>query len=162
MKRYLSQFDPTWAAVRIGEAFFTLGQKGCTTTALCESLGDFDIYINPDELAKFSHLYTRQGYVYGPGLIIWKEVEKWLRSKFPKREISLTRYYGRLDGAIRQHLVPGSSVLLEVANKSHWVKADRKMVFRDDYNCRDPWGGKGCAAIGDYKNITGYAILKIK
>lgn len=119
------------------------------------ALSDFGINILPNELAAQKQCFTPQG------LVLWKQIEAWLRGKYPYKSISLTRYYGRNDGAIVQNLKPGSGILLEVANHSHWIKADRKMFWKNDYVGRDPWGSKGCAAIGDYRSITGYAILKI-
>lgn len=161
MPTYLCQFDPRWANIRIGDAKFTLGQKGCAATALCMAFYAFGFPINPNELAIHPELFTRNGHAQGPGLIIWKEVEKWMKSRYPQNIFSITRYYGQNDFAIRQNLVPGAGVLLRVANGSHWVKADRKMLLRNDYNCRDPWKGKGCAARGDYGDIDGYVIVKI-
>lgn len=111
--------------------------------------------MTPDEIASRHDWFTKGG------LLIWEQVEKGLRQKYLGKTIQIRRYYGRNDTVIVQNLRPGSGVLLEVANRSHWIKADRKMIFRNDYNCRDPWKGKGCAAIGDYRNITGYTILKI-
>lgn len=155
MQLYLSQFDSRWADKKIGNSGLSLGRFGCTITCLSMSLSDFGVMMLPPEIASRTDWFTKGG------LIIWAQVEKGLRDMLSGKTVSLRRYYGRNDGAIRQNLRPGSGVLLEVANGSHWVKVDRKMLFRNDYNCRDPWRGKGCAAIGDYRNITGYAILKI-
>lgn len=156
MQLYLSQLDPKWSQMRIGSSYTTLGRSGCLTVCLSMALADFGLLILPQHLAEQKQCYTNQG------LLIWSKMQDFLRSQFPGRQIDLYRYYGRNDFEIRKYLKPGTSVMLEVASRTHWVKADRKMLLRNDYNCRDPWKGKGCAAVGDYKNITGYAILTVK
>jgi len=161
MKHFYSQYDPRWSKIRIGEASFTLGEKGCAVTALCEKLGDFGIEITPDVLAKNPSLFTDKNHEKGAGLIIWDRVAAWLKTQHPNLSFSFKRYFGCGHVLIQQNLKPGHGVLLQVANESHWISADRKMLFRTDYNCRDPWGGKVCAAFGDYQSITGVLIIDI-
>lgn len=95
------------------------------------------------------------------GLIVWKSVEVGLKKLYPHKNFSITRYYGRNDQAIQQNLKPGSAVLLQVSGGSHWVCAERKHWFRNDYTVADSWGGVARSAVGDYKDITGYTILKV-
>lgn len=156
MQLYLSQLDPKWSQARIGSSYLTVGRSGCLITSLSMALADFNIIIPPQDLAAVKECFTPQG------LMIWSKMQAWLRDQYPHKNISLYRYYGRDDHAIQSHLKPGTSVLLEVASRTHWIKADRKMIFRNDYNCRDPWKGKGCAAVGDYSNITGFAFLRVE
>jgi hypothetical protein len=152
---YLSQYDPRWCQKLIGASTLTLGRQGCAITSVCNALAKFGIYFNPDELASHVELFTPQG------LIIWAKVQEWLKAKYPYKSFSIYRYYGRSDQAIVQNLKPGSAVLLQVANKSHWVMAERKQWLRNDYTVGDSWGGVARTAIGDYSNITGYVIIRI-
>lgn len=155
MLLFLSQLDDRWNLNRIGRSYLTIGKAGCTLTSLSMSLSDFGIDLMPDEIADHTEWFTERG------LILWKKTEEGLRKLYPSNTFSLIRYYGRNDALIRESLIPGTGVLFEVANRSHWLKADRKTLFRNDYDCRDPWTGESCKAIGNYRNITGYALLKI-
>lgn len=151
----LSQLDPRWSSKKIGRSFLSIGRFGCTITSLSMALSDFGIYMTPSDIADHDDWFTDRG------LIIWKEIEEGLQGLYPSKTVSLVRYYGRNDALIREALSPGTGVLLEVANKSHWIKADRKALLRNDYVCRDPWTGEECMAIRDYRNIIGFALLKI-
>ena len=155
MRTILNQLDPKWANKKIGRSRLTIGRYGCALTALCMSLNDFGIPMMPDTMASHEDWFT------GGGLIIWSRVQAGLEKMYPNKSIHIYRYYGRNDGAIRQNLRPGCGVLLQVGYKSHWIKADRKMLLKRDYACRDPWKGRPCGALGDYRNITGYVIVKI-
>jgi hypothetical protein len=157
---FLCQQNPLWAYKRIGVAPFTLGQKGCAITEICESMKAFDLQILPDEIASNLYLTTDRNHKEGPGLVIWSRVAEYLSKKFGKN-ITITRYTGRNDAMIRGALKPGYATLLQVSYGSHWVKADRKSWIWTDYVCRDPWTGKACTALGDYTNITGYAVIKV-
>jgi hypothetical protein len=122
---------------------------------MCIALGKFGITISPSEMAKRADWFT------SGGLIIWNRVQEGLKKLYPNKSISIYRYYGRNDKAIQQSLKPGSAVLLQVANESHWMVAERKQWLRNDYNCSDSWGGVSRSSIGDYGSITGYVIIKI-
>lgn len=161
MKQFLNQYDKRWADQKIGLADFTLGQKGCATTALCEKLGDFGFTITPDVLAKDPTLYTDKDHKDGPGLIIWARVAEWLHKHYPNHTFTFKRLYGFNAPTVKEHLRPGFGVLFQVANKSHWISVDRKMLFKDDYVGRDPWGGRVCAARGDYGTIDGILLIII-
>lgn len=104
----------------------------------------------PDAIARHPEWYTPDG------LIIWQKLAV-PHAQFEKR----IRFFAPTP--IQQSLAdPKRAVMLEVNFGQHWILADRKMWFRNDYVCADPWMGKSCAAIGDYRNITGSAhFLKV-
>jgi hypothetical protein len=150
-----NQYDPKWAKMKIGKSDMTMGRQGCASSSLCMAFSDSGYPISPDEASSLD-------WYNDAGLVVWDKVAKWFKKEHPHNEISIKRYYGRNDGAIRQNLSPGHSVLLQVANASHWMKGQRKSLIRNDYICSDPWGGVNRTATGDYGNITGYVIMSIK
>ena len=160
-KFYYSQLDKRWASQRIGSALFTLGQKGCCITEICESLGDFGFTVTPDILAKDPTLFTDKNHEKGAGLVLWGEVARWLLQHYPSHTFTFHRFLKPDPKTINANLKPGTGVLLEVANGSHWLKADRKCLLRQDWNCRDPWGGVARTAIGDYGDVSGFCILQV-
>lgn len=142
---YLSQRDPRWSTWLLGKSKLTVGRFGCTTTAISMLSDYFGGFVAPKDLAKDENLYTTGG------LIIWGNLNL-PTMKFVKR----LRY--RNDTEIQKSLNNlNEGVILEVDYGSHWIVAVRKNLWRTDYICVDPWTGKVCNAIGDYKNITGSA-----
>lgn len=145
---YLSQRDPRWSTWLLGKSKLTVGRFGCTTTCISMLSDFFGSFIAPKDLAKDESLYT-----YG-GLIIWENLNI-PNMQFVKR----LRY--RSDSEIQKSLNGlNTAVILEVDYGSHWIVAVRKTWWKLDYLCIDPWTGKMCTAIGDYKNITGSAHFK--
>jgi hypothetical protein len=152
---YLNQLDPKWGNKKIGNTFCTIARWGCAITSLCMSLADFGIIIYPDELACHPELFNAKAEIN------WTAAAAWLHAKYPNHTFNFSRYYGCNDYVIQHNLIPGVGVLIRVAGGTHWIKADRKMLLRNDYNCRDPLRGKGCAARGDYHNIDGFLLIKV-
>lgn len=108
----------------------------------------FGFYLSPAAIAKRPNCYTKEG------LILWGNLSI-PHCAFLKRIRSFN------PAAIKASLDnQNERVMLEVNYGQHWVLADRKMWFRNDYVCIDPWTGKPCAAIGDYHNITGSAHFR--
>lgn len=151
---YLSQSDPRWARQKIGQTSLSIGRWGCTLTGLSMLSSYYGCYKSPAEIAKIPGLFTSDG------LLIWSMVEKVFDGK-----IKFQYRYGngsksvRNDIAIRASILgsPKTSVLLEVANSSHWVVAVG--VIGDDYRIVDPIDGKKKLAIKTFKNISGSAHL---
>lgn len=142
---YLSQRDPLWSTTKLGSSSLTLGRWGCTTTCISMMTGKFGNVISPHTLALYREYYTPQG------LVIWGAL-KLPGIKFLRRIRSYS--YNEILNDVKN---PKRAVLLEVNGKTHWILADHKMLFRNDFVCADPWTGKACAAIGDHYNITGSA-----
>jgi hypothetical protein len=146
--QYLCQRDPRWANQRIGASSLTLGRYGCTTVCLSMLSDHFGNYIKPPQVAQNIDWYTPQG------LVLWGKLAI-PKMKFVKRlrVRSLVDIYASLND-------PDGAVMLEVSHGSHWIVGLRKTWLRDDVICIDPWTGRVCSAIGDYKNITGSAHFK--
>jgi hypothetical protein len=147
--KYLSQRNPLWASAKLGASSLTVGRYGCTTTCISMLTDAFGEIMWPDKIASRVDWYTKDG------LILWNKLK--LNISF------IQRLRKRDDTAIIASLKnPKTAVMLEVDNGSHWIVAVRKLPFVNDYMCVDPWTGKMCTSLGDYKNITGSAhFMKI-
>lgn len=151
---YLSQRDKRWATATIGKTALTVGRWGCTLTSLSMLSSFYGCFKTPAELAKTLGLFTPGG------LLIWGMVEKVFGGK-----IKFVYRYGqgdkvvRNDKAIRDSILgsPKTSVILEVANHSHWVVAVG--VYGNDYMCVDPIDGQKKLVLKTFGNITGSAHL---
>lgn len=144
MSKYLSQRDPRWAGKRIGASTLTIGRFGCTITDLAQLSTRWGRPLTPDKIAENKNWFT------SGGLIIWRNLQI-AGMKFERR------LYGFQLVQIVNDLKAGKGVLLQVNDGAHWILAERKMWFRNDFVSSDPWTGEPCAAIGDYHNITGSA-----
>ena len=143
----LSQRDPRWATLKLGISPLTVGRYGCTTTCVSMLTDYFWCYTNPAQLAGQKDLYTKDG------LILWNNLE------FRKMRF-VNRFYMRDDEKIADALKdPDKAVILEVANRSHWVVGLRPTYIGDSYVVADPWSGDKCDVIKRYKNITGGAYF---
>jgi ABC-type bacteriocin/lantibiotic exporter with double-glycine peptidase domain len=142
---YLSQRDPRWSHVKLGDSQLTVGRYGCTTTCISMISDYFRCYVRPDIIAADASRYTKDG------LVLWQNM-KFANFKFEKR------LYTRDDTEIITSLKdPKKAVILQVDNQQHWVVALSKTWFGKDYNVLDPWFGDKRTACGTYKNITGSA-----
>lgn len=147
---YLSQRDPRWSQVKLGDSTLTLGGYGCTTTCISMLSDYFKCFVYPDAIARKSSNYTKDG------LILWPKL------KFDKMAFEW-RQYGRDDRRIQESLShPDKAVIVQVDNGEHWLVVIGKTWFGlgADWVCVDPWTGKKCHAIRDYHNITGSAHFK--
>ena len=157
LKYPLCQQDARWASVLLGDSTLTVGRYGCTTTAICNGLRYFGIFITPDQFAHNADNYTRHDNPQGGGLVDWPHFQLPGGFTFVKRIGSRTAPV-RDDAAITASLKdPNQFVILEVANGSHWVLALRRTLFGNDYRIEDSWHGDCANAVGRYRNITGSA-----
>lgn len=149
---YLSQRDPRWAALKLGQSKLTVGRYGCTTTCISMLSDYFKSFIDPGKLATATLKYTKDG------LIIWQSVDNIPHMKFE------ARMYGQKDAEIMASLKdPKKAVILQVNNGQHWVVALRRSIWnKKDYTVLDPWTGKQCGALKIYHNITGSAHFLFK
>lgn len=145
---YLSQRDPRWSDVKLGQSSLTVGRYGCTTTCISMLSDYFKCLAFPDAIAKVPTNYTKDG------LILWnKLVFKKMRFKW--------RYYEQNDAIIKECLKdPNRAIILQVNNGLHWVLAVSKNLFGKDYTVLDPWTGKKCDVLKTYHNITGMAVFE--
>lgn len=146
----LSQQDPRWSAVTLGNSRFTIGRYGCTTTCISMLSDYFKCFEQPDAIAKTFAKYTLDG------LIIWDSLTL---SKMAFE----TRIKARDDQSIMRSLKdPHKAVILNVNNGAHWVTTLSKTLLGNDYWVADPWLGKKVKACATYKNIVGSAHFIIK
>lgn len=146
---YLRQNDPKWASKPIGKTNISVGRMGCTLTSLSMLSSYYGCYKSPAELAAIPWLFTRDA------KIIWANLSKVFAGKI-KWQI---RRYGMNRQAITASFAggPKTSVMCEVANKSHWVVIVG--VYGNDYWCVDPIDGKRKLLLKTYGNITGSSHL---
>ncbi len=135
---YLNQRDERWARTIIGSGNLTVGRWGCTTTCLSMLSQFFGCYQDPGQIASDKGNYDGS------------EVN-WMKLHFPTfsfrwREGS---YFGPsvIDmNMIKSYLSHGDNsqtdkdraVILEVANRSHWV-VGLWPTYDGDILCIDPW-----------------------
>lgn len=120
--KLLSQQDPAWANVKMGESNETLAKSGCTTTDISmlsswyADMG-FGCYRSPDWLAK-NLRYTKDGYLY------WQSITEKMGFAFDWRFYTYDemRILPALSGKL-------SSCLLRLydGSKAHWVVGIRKI-----------------------------------
>lgn len=138
-----SQRNPKWASKKMGNSSLTLGRYGCTTTCIADLSTYYGDNLTPEQVCD-KIKYTK-------GLIIWNSCV------FPKFKFWF-REYGRNDTNIQNALAdPKLTVILEVANSSHWVVATGKSLL-GGYKIADPWFGD-FSTISRYRNITGAAYF---
>lgn len=150
MMKQFCQRDARWATIKLGNSPLTVGRFGCTTTCLCDISSYFSPAqpVTPDALAQQAECFTADG------LINWQAL------KIPGMKF-VSRVQGRNDYAIRQAIRdPNAAVMLQVNDGAHWVVALRPTFFGSSYIVADPWTGKPCDVIRQYRNITGAAFFR--
>lgn len=156
---YLSQRNPLWAAVKLGQSNCTVGRFGCTTTCISMLSDYFKSFIDPGTLASKTLSYTKDG------LIIWQSVDNIPLMKMDTLpDGKVKRLYGQNDAEIMASLKDKKkAVILQVNNGQHWVVALRRSLLnKKDYIVLDPWDGKQVSALKKYHNITGSAHFTAK
>ena len=132
----------------MGDSQLTLGRYGCTTTAIADLSTYFGDNLTPAEVC--------DRIKYLRGLVIWQSCV------FPSYKFWF-REYGRNDTNIRNALAdPNVAVILEVANKSHWVVATGKPLVGNVFKIADPWFGDRSTMARYKNNITGASYFKRK
>jgi len=141
----LSQRDTRWASKKIGKTSKTIGDYGCTITALAMLAG-----LNPDEV---NDRLTRVGGFQG-ALILWSKVKEaipWL--EFEWRGYAYDNE--RVAEAINRNggcLVEADFDGLDNTRDSHWV------LFVGNQRLYDPWTGRE-SATSKYTKYTGFAVV---
>ena len=147
---HLSQQDPRWANITLGNSRFTVAKYGCVTTSISMLSDYFKCFQDPGEIAQKYVKYTLDG------LIRWETlslVHMNFQMRLPTRD----------DQAILQSIKdPRQAVILNVNNGSHWVVAIKKALFSNDYWCVDSWDGKVKLAAKTYRNIVKSVHFSIK
>lgn len=156
---YLSQRDPRWSETIIGSGRLKVGRYGCTTTCLSMLSQFFGCYQDPGQIASDKGNYDGS------------EVN-WMKLRFPT--FSFRWREGSYFGAsvidmdmIKAYLAHGDNsqldkdraVILEVADRSHWVVGLWE-TYDKDILCIDPWTGRTCDLFKTYRNITGASFFQ--
>jgi hypothetical protein len=82
--KHLSQYDPSWGFVKLGQSPLTLAKFGCTTTSMSMLTDYFGGYVDPPTIAHNVANYTKDG------LVIWEKL-KFPTMKFDARERKLDK-----------------------------------------------------------------------
>jgi len=149
--KILSQRDPRWAADKIGQSAWTVGQKGCALTSLingANAIGANPKGLTPKGLAHNVALFLPTGD------ILWDKACAF---------IGPLRFAGREEGQNDARIVaslkdPDGFVILQVNYGAHFALAWSKSIHplhRGDFVIADPWGGTKQYARGAYHNISG-------
>lgn len=148
--KHLSQYDPAWGAVKLGQSTLTMAKFGCTTTCMSMLTDYFEGYVSPPEIAHNAANYTPDG------LVVWEKL-KFPTMKFDSRERKLDK------AKVALYLKdPNKAVILNVNNGAHWVVGLKKTLFGDSYVVLDPWGGVKVDANKKYRNVVGAAYFSKK
>ena len=148
MKSY-SQRDPRWATIQIKGSNTTIGQSGCTITCIADLSTVFGDDLTPAQVNE-QCIFTKEGRIF------WATVN-FKHFMFERRTHNNTPT--EFAKAIAD---PNRAVILEVANKSHWVVATKYDYKRQIFYIADPWLGDR-ATMERYKNnITGAAFFRRK
>lgn len=145
----LSQKDLRWVDDPIGRSAATVGDYGCTITAICiiaNMLAGHEV-LTPDVAA--------QAFRYNlKGEIIWKD------SDFDKFGIRFVkRGYGYNKAAIEDAVISKNKmVILEVNHRAHWITATQ--LDHGEIAIIDPADGQKYSKIPSKYVITGYAIFE--
>ena len=141
----LSQRDPKWANEKLGTSNTSVGNFGCTITALT-MLAGLDSVSDTN-----SRLKGVNGFSNG-NLLIWSKIESaipWLKFKW--------RGYSYENDPVKTAISQAGGCLVEVngapiGGSKHWVLyiGDGKMI--------DPWDGKEKPTIS--YSATGYATIE--
>lgn len=156
----LSQRDPRWAKIRMGESNLQLGGWGCTTTCLSIVSHYAGQYISPAQFAVQDENYTDKNHSLGPGLVLWHEFAKDLKN---------VNYFRRIrehDAKLFKEAIKDRSkmVILQVKTITasypfHWVVAT-KALKGGDYEILDPWYGTKTTVKEHYSHVVGAAIAE--
>ncbi len=157
---YLSQRDPRWANTKIGNSNTTIGRYGCAITCLSMISQFFGCYQLPDEIAKNAKNFEDDSIVwiqlnFPKFSFRWREGSLWNNAE-NKIDMEMLKSY--MAGESNKKNTEDRAVMLEVANRSHWVLA-LWPTYDDDILAIDPWTGKTCEVLKTYGNITGASLF---
>lgn len=149
---YLSQKDPRWSYVRMGNSSSTIGGYGCLITSLSMLSSWYGKYRHPEWMA--NNLSFTNG-----GLLFWRSITD---SELPMKFVY--RYYQRNDAKMKEILKSANgSCVVEVAlgTGRHWLPViGHSAIF--GFKVVDPLRGDSVYLNKRYPRITGFAELTRK
>ncbi len=136
----LSQRDKRWKDIKLGTSNTTIGNYGCTITAIAMIIGTTPDVVN--------ERMKQVGGFHKGNLVIWKKIEE----AFPG--IKTRRVWSYDNADVKANV---KHVLVEVDGKPiggfrHWV------VYVGGQKLYDPWDGK-VDPTSDYPNPLSYCVL---
>lgn len=135
-----NQRDSRWTNIPVGFGEQTIGQVGCTISAIGNILGFTPVEVN-------NRLKAVKGFQYN--LVIWSKIPE----AFPGVQVRRVNGYNNSDVLAN---IP--NVIVEVpassigGRGSHWVR------FIGNKLCEDPWTGL-VRPTSDFPNPTGYCVI---
>lgn len=135
-----NQRDSRWANIPVGFGEQTIGQVGCTISAIGNILGFTSVEVN-------NRLKTVKGFQYN--LVIWSKIPE----AFPGVQVRRVNGYNNSDVLAN---IP--NVIVEVPASSIGGKGSHWVRFIGNKLCEDPWTGK-IRPTSDFPNPTGYCVI---
>jgi len=132
----LSQRDPKWANIKLGFGTGTIGQYGCTITAITMLLNSKGANLNPSQVN--DKMKDTGAFGGDPANLVW-----W--AKLPKAFPQITsvyKYYSYDNDIVKGLIKQGYPVVVcvdgsPIGSSQHWV------LYVGDQTLLDPWDGKG-------------------
>ena len=151
----LSQRDPRWSDSLLGSSYLTMGEYGCTTTAISMLSDHVKAWMRPDIIGSHKSWYTDKNHPQGAGLILWDRLNI-PGLKFERRLFGYN--YGAIKGSLK---MPNKAVLLQVRG-THWVLGLGYDLL-GNIRIADPWYGDKSTIkrYGGIDGITGSAHFKL-
>lgn len=141
-----SQRDPKWRSLQVGSAGRPMAQIGCVVTAIAMLTTYFRPMRSPADVLRHCRFTP-------DGRIIWASCNfenfRWYQ-----------RVYVRHDQGIKQHIKhPNLAVVLQVADRTHWVVGIGVPLFGGPLRIADPLLGDRASMSRYQDNITGAAYF---
>jgi hypothetical protein len=159
--KYLSQRDPRWNTIKMGDSQVDIGHYGCLITCIAMASQFFGKPMTPDEIANHKDWFNSLGsfiWIKSDFPLMsfrWREGSESPMEKKKLPDMNMIKSY--LSHSDNRPSDYNRVVILQVANESHWVLG--LWEVDGDIMCIDPWFGKTCKVIETYGNITGAALF---
>lgn len=144
--RILSQRNPIWGDINIGQSSEKISRSGCLITCLSMLSDWYGTFNTPGWMAR-NLSFTSDG------RLLWQSIRPPMRFVY--------RYYKRDDAKIKSILFSkDNAVILEVPafNAKHWVLVVGFSRWAG-YKIADPFDGTTKWLDKSYRNITGFAEI---
>lgn len=144
----LSQLDPRWASLKLGNSPYTIGQSGCFITEIAEILGITPDVVNQKLLSGGG--YTSDGTYLD--LVTWTKIAE----LFPNYSASYQTPYN--NDAVLAALQAGNSVIVEVSAAPIGGSGIHAVRYIGNQQCHDPWTGK-IRPTSDFPTVYSFVVI---
>lgn len=146
--KILSQLDPRWCNVRIGQSPVFIGHYGCYLTSILNGANALNANpkgLLPPDLAANVASFQADGQLYADKVC---------------RQVGTIKFNGKEEGENKANILaalkdPRRFVILNVNHGAHFVLCYGKVPLMDDWFVADPLGGKIVRAKAKYHNVEG-------